>query len=282
MYKMKIARTPATQNAELDPQLAVRGQQQPLYEMPVYLEKGWNWMPYTPLTTKRIEPALAGANPKKGDIVKSQTAVAIYGTNNWEGTLTALEPGHGYLYFSTDSMMRSFTYPEDMYLPGGMMGAPMKALRSQLSALSYFNPVDKHLYPSNMTMTIRLLDGDAVVDTCEIAAFVGNECRGAVRADAEGLYYLVIAGEGAGQAMEIKTVLDGEIVTIDNTLTFTSDDHIGTPWEPYIIQLNPAEGIEEITDDKSQITNTRKIFRDGILYILRNGKTYTATGAEVK
>ncbi|MBQ3997833.1 MAG: hypothetical protein II644_00685 [Paludibacteraceae bacterium] len=281
MYKMNITRTPATETATLQEQLSIKGQQLPSYQMPVEIAQGWNWIPYTPLTTKRVLVALDGVKPQKGDIIKSQTAVAIYGTNGWEGTLTALEPGHGYLYFSTDSVTKSFIYPEDLYQPNGTMAAPLRAISNQLSALIYFEPVDKHNYPSNMTMTIRLMDGDAIVDTCEIAAFVGDECRGAVRADAEGLYYLVIAGEGAGQAMEIKTVLDGEIVTIDNSLTFVSDNHVGTPWEPYIIQLNPAEGIEEITDDKSQITNTRKIIRDGILYILRNGKTYTATGAEI-
>ena len=287
MYKMKIARTPATQNAELDPQLAVRGQHQPLYEMPVYLEKGWNWMPYTPLTTKRIEPALAGANPKKGDIVKSQTAVAIYGTNNWEGTLTALEPGHGYLYLSTDSMMRSFTYPEDMYLPGGMMGSPASR-NARLSTLNWFTPVDKHQYPSNMTMTIRLLDGAAIVDTCEIAAFVEDECRGAIRADEEGLYYLVIAGEGAGQAMEIKAVLPDPVtgnpspVTIDASLTFTSDDHIGTPWEPYIINLQQAEGIDLIGTDDVKANRPYKVIEDNHLFIIRGNDRYDATGQRVK
>ena len=82
--------------------------------------------------------------------------------------------------------------------------------------------------------------------------------------------------------MEIKAVIDGEIRTIDNTQVFVSDEHIGTPWKPYIIQLDPAQGIEEITNDKSQIINARKELRGGILYILRNGKTYTTTGAEVK
>ena len=47
--------------------------------------------------------------------------------------------------------------------------------------------------------------------------------------------------------MEIKTFLDGEVKTIDNTQTFVSDDHIGTPWEPYIIQLNATEGMEEVS-----------------------------------
>ena len=282
MYKMKITRTPATETATLQEQLSIKGQQLPSYQMPVEIAQGWNWIPYTPLTTKRVLVALDGVKPQKGDIIKSQTAVAIYGTYGWEGTLTALEPGHGYLYFSTDSIKKSFTYPEDMYMPGGVIGAPQRAISRQQSAISWFTPVDKHNYPSNMTMTIRLLDGAAIVDTCEIGAFVGDECRGAVRADAEGLYYLVIAGEGAGQAMEIKTVLDGEIVTIDNTLTFTSDDHIGTPWEPYIIQLQKEEGLEDVQGNDGQSTKARKEFRNGILYIIRGGKTYTATGQELK
>jgi hypothetical protein len=41
-----------------------------------------------------------------------------------------------------------------------------------------------------------------------------------------------------------------------------------------------AEGIEQITNDKSQMTN--KVLRDGVLYIERNGKTYNAQGAEVR
>ena len=209
-------------------------------------------------------------------------AFAIYGNGNWEGELTALEPGHGYLYFSTDTTTKSFIYPDDMYLPGGVIGAPQRAISRQQSAISWFTPVDKHNYPSNMTMTIRLLDGAAIVDTCEIGAFVGDECRGAVRADAEGLYYLVIAGEGAGQAMEIKAFLNGEIVTIDKTQTYVSDDHIGTPWEPYIIQLNPAEGFEEVQGDNVQSTKVRKVLREGILYIERNGRIYSTTGQEVK
>ena len=113
------------------------------------------------------------------------------------------------------------------------------------------------------------------------AAFVEDECRGAIRADEEGLYYLVIAGEGAGQAMEIKAYIDGEIVTIDASLTFTSDEHLGTPWEPYIIN-HQAEGIEDVSDGDGQGTKARKEFRNGILYILRGGKTYTTTGQEIK
>ena len=278
MYKMKITRTPTSQHSTLNTQLSISGLHKGLWEMPVEIAKGWNWMPYTPLTTIRIGSALSGLNPQKGDVIKSQTAVSIYGEYGWEGTLTALEGGHGYLYYSTDTITKSFFYPEDVYMPNGLIGAPLRALNTQLSTLNYFTPVDKHNYPGNMTMTIRLLDGEAVVDTCEIAAFVEDECRGAVQALREdGLYYLVIAGEGAGQPMEIKTYIDGGIVTIDSSLTFISDDHIGTPWEPYIIQLRRTEGIESVSE-KTSSEAVYKILEDDHVVIIRNGERYDVTG----
>ena len=102
---------------------------------------------------------------------------------------------------------------------------------------SVFTPVDENLYPNNMTMVIRLMDGDAVVDTAEVAAFIGGECRGAVRAASNGLYYLVINGEGVGETITLRTCLDGDIITIDNILQFVSDGNIGTSWDPYVIDL---------------------------------------------
>ena len=279
MYKMKITRTPATEYASLQTQFSVRGQQHLLKDMPVVLEPGWNWIAYTPLTTKRINAALAGSRPKAGDIIKSQTAVSIYGTNGWEGTLQSLESGHGYLYFSTGDETKSFTYPDDMYMH--VYPAPSRYLMalSRMTTLRWFTPVDQHNYPSNMTMTIRLLDGDVRVDSCEIAAFVGDECRGAIRADDEGLYYLVISGEGAGQTMTIRTVIDDEEVTIEKDLTYVSDDHVGTPWDPYIIQLNPGEGIENVNADAD--TRPCKIIEDNHIVIIRHGEKYDVTGKKL-
>ena len=99
-----------------------------------------------------------------------------------------------------------------------------------------------------MTMVIRLLAVDgSPVDTCEVAAFIGDECRGATRASSNGLYYLVISGEGAGQPMTLRTCLNGEITDIDDTQTFVSDDNIGTSWEPYVITLGNTEGVTAVS-----------------------------------
>lgn len=101
---------------------------------------------------------------------------------------------------------------------------------------SIFNPVDTYLYPDNMTMVIQLKDGETVVDTCEVAAFIGDECRGTTRS-ISGLYFLLVSGQGGGQTITLRTCLNGEIVTIDDTQVFVSDATIGNPWTPYVIDL---------------------------------------------
>ena len=258
MYKLRVTRLPSTPaDASVPTVMTVSGRQpvassgaDDAAKLAVTLEQGWNWIAYTPLTTMTIDEALAAASPQPGDIVKSQTAVAIYDQNGWEGTLTALEGGRGYMYYSLDGTDKSFLYPTTTVAQAHAMS--LRAPRRAPDALRIFTPVSPTFYPNNMTMVVQLRDGETVVDTCEVAAFIGDECRGAVRANTKGLYYLVIAGEGAGQPMVLRTCIDGEIIDIDNTQTFVSDANIGTSWEPYVIDLkNVLSGISSIVTDDS-------------------------------
>ena len=238
MYKLKITRLSNKSQEAPNSLLAVSGRQlKEKAERAVTLSKGWNWIAYTPLTTMTVDEALAAANPKVGDIVKSQTGVAMYSIYGWEGSLKALEGGRGYLYFSSDSIAKSFLYPATSAASAkARMAAPRRAPED---GLCIFHPVDRGLYPSNMTMAVRLLGIDgSPVDTCEVAAFVDDECRGASRASSNGLYYLVISGDGAGQPMTLRTCIDGKIIDIDNSLMYVSDDNIGTSWDPYVIDLS--------------------------------------------
>ncbi len=109
MYKLLLTRL--EQSQDLPPYIIIQGRQIKLDETPDTLKKGWNWLPFTPATTMSIGEALAGANPKVGDQVKSQTAFAYYSRYGWEGDLDALESGKGYLYMSTDTLTKTFVYP---------------------------------------------------------------------------------------------------------------------------------------------------------------------------
>ena len=152
------------------------------------------------------------------------------------------------MYNSIDDQEKSFIYPTAT--AAQVRAKSMMTPRRAPEPLRIFTPIDPTLYPNNMTMIVQLKDGDAMVDTCEVAAFVGDKCRGATRASDNGLYYLVISGDGAGQSMVLRTCIDGEIIDIDNTQTYVSDANIGTSWEPYVIDLkNVLSGISSIVTD---------------------------------
>jgi len=242
MYKVLLMKQ-LTNSRNLDNGITLKGQQVDLAKTPITLRKNWNWIGYLPMTTMTPDEALAGANPQVGDRVKSQTAIAIYGPEGWEGNLKALENGQGYMYFNSSGEERQFVYPDKTLTA---QRAYARSALSRAKEVSIFSPVDPYDYPDNMSMVIRLTDGEEVVDTAEVAAFIGGECRAATRAD-NGLYYLVIAGEGSGLPIELRTCINGEIRVIDSSLTYTSDANVGTPWEPYVIALNQADGISVVS-----------------------------------
>ena len=200
-----------------------------------------------------LDEALAGANPQIGDQVKSQTGFAYYGPYGWEGNLEALESGKGYLYESVDSEKKSFVYPTKT--AGNAMARGVVKAEKPHSAFAAVAVTD---YPDNMSMVIRLIEGGYAVTDAELAVFVDGECRGTAFADGD-LYYLLAAGEGSGQSMELRISIGGKTVTIDSSLTYSSDSSIGTPWRPYIIDLNGsvtgiADRMGKIADDADWYT----------------------------
>ena len=236
MYKMLLSQT--EHSTPLPQPLTVYGKQAILAEMPVALKEGWNWIAYTPTSTMTLDEALAAANPQQGDQVKSQTAFAYYGPYGWEGNLKALESGKGYLYQSLDNAEKTFVYPT-----ATTASAAARSQRATDSGqCSWFTPVAPTDYPDNMSMVIMLTDGSQPIADAEVAAFIDGECRGAATCY-EGLYYLLIAGEGSGQPICLQVAIAGNIQQLDPKLTYSSDGSIGTPWEPYVIDLSAQSGI---------------------------------------
>ena len=186
MYKVKIS--PVVEGQQLSEQVPVTGEQLKLKETPVTLTPGWNWIGYTPLTTMTLGQALAAANPQVGDCVKSQHGIAFYSHNGWEGSLEVMESGHGYMYNSTASEEKSFVYPDATGTKRAVARRTLLNAESQSESQKtrLFAPTVGN-YPDNMSMVIALKDGEQSVDTCEVAAYIGGECRGATRANG-GLY----------------------------------------------------------------------------------------------
>ena len=255
-------------------------------QTPININKGWTWMGYLPLQTMSVADALADIAPATGDLVKSKTAFAVYDGAQWVGTLTRMTPGEGYMYQSHATEGFSFRYPEVSALQS--LRAPKATLNSQLSTFnSPFTPVTDP-YSGNMSIIARVMNGDEAVHGVEVGIFAGDECRGAATEEhinentTDGYWFLTVAGdEAAPLTIKVYDPTTGETITVHQTLTYTDDATLGSLDEPYIIQLNAAEGIDQVPSDQVPSTKVQKVFENGILYILRNGEKYDATGKRV-
>ena len=153
--------------------------------------------------------------------------------------------------------------------------------------VNVFTPVTDP-YSGNMSIVARVMNGDEAVHGVEVGIFVGDECRGAATEEfssvntTDGYWFLTVAGdEAAPLTIKVYDPTTGETITVQQTLTYTDDATLGSLDEPYIIQLNAAEGVEEVPSDQVPSTKVQKVFEDGILYIFRNGEKYDATGKRV-
>ena len=76
----------------------------------VTIKNGANWIGY-PLTTSQSVADVFSGFAVQGDVVMSQTKNVKYNGVRWNGQLSTLEPGQGYIYKSASTEDRTFTFP---------------------------------------------------------------------------------------------------------------------------------------------------------------------------
>ncbi len=77
-------------------------------EIPI--QGGANWIGFPLGENMSINEAF-GSFPIIGDILKSNAGSTVYTGAGWRGTISTLEPGHGYIYMSNTSNTRTFSFP---------------------------------------------------------------------------------------------------------------------------------------------------------------------------
>lgn len=107
-----------------------------------------------------------------------------------------------------------------------------------------YTGVGENKYYSNMTMTTRVMIGDDVLLDCEVAAFVGDECRSSwlSHPEQDGLVFQLIPGEKTGQILTFRVVYTDDNgqeqdVLADQTFVYKNDTTVGDAAKPYIIEL---------------------------------------------
>ncbi len=146
------------------------------------LSRGWNNVGYMPYEALDINTALTNWDAKPNDVVKSQDAFAVFDGTEWKGTLTTMEPGKGYQFYS--HAVTTFYYPT----------TPLSETKNNTSAYEYDSFVQEN--PDNMVMLAVVSDSTNtyVGEEYDLTVKVNNKKSG-VATCVDDLYYLIIYGE---------------------------------------------------------------------------------------
>ena len=233
----------------------------------IAIDSGWTWIGYTPSFNTSVVDAFADLIPLSGDIVKSQTHFAIYDGYDWIGSLQLMESNKGYKYKSLLGG-RTFTYPSVALNNKNQLHANITQYET------YFRPVNHSAFPSNMTILAMVYDGNDLVSDVEVAAFVDNECRATILADAKGYVCLTVPGEGQGDVIHFKVRVGREFYDVVQTLIYQDDAVIGSVREPYRIQIGESTALES-----TALATVGVYTRGGQLIVEGNDGDYTVYDA---
>ena len=229
MYKI---RTSAACDAELV------GDEAQLSDHPISINGGWNWIGFPSGQSIEVNAALSGFEAEANDIIKGRNSSATfvsYGSYNlWYGSMSELEPGQGYMYKSNSNTSKELVFQTGREVTSG--GKSKQEPRFFSS--SHENYADNML----VTAVVQVEDEELRSEEYEVAAYVGDECRGAIRM----MYlepfdryvaFLLVFGE-TGDDLRFALTDGSHTVWSDNHATFAIDGVVGTPTEPVILHFN--------------------------------------------
>ena len=219
----------------------------------VKLNEGWNWIG-TPVDegSLLIEDLLAGLEVEEGDMLVSIDGfVTADADGAWKGTVSHMEPGAGYMFFSTSA--KEFVYN---VVAAHDSEAPVKA---PVAAIDGYWTVDNHKYAYAMPVIASLegIDG-AYVDAEEytVAAFCGDECRG-IGAVVDGLVMINVHGN-EGDVISFRLIGDDRREMVAASTVVFEERPEGSLAAPFSISLNGAVSVGEISADRFDV-----VYSDG-------------------
>lgn len=220
---------------------------------PITINNGWNWIGFPSNESVSVSTALGSLTPEANDQIKSKSngfsTYIVYGSNAmWYGTLNTLEPGHGYMYKSNSTASKTLTYQS---------GRGESLTENVTPEGNTFSPKGAD-YAHNMTITAVVdLEGDELrSENYELAAFVGNECRGSVKlmyVEPLDRYLAFLLAYGETEEPLRFALTDGiHHIWSDDELVYNNDASIGTPTSPTVIHFGTL-GVGENGLDKVRV-----------------------------
>lgn len=238
-------------------------------EYTINLNRGWTWIPYIPNVKLSVDVALSNFLPKENDVIKSKTQFATFANGKWHGTLKAMTPNGGYMYFSTAS--------NDMSYSPSRVCAYNEVIPYSDQSMTW--KYDESKYSDNMTIVAKLYDerSEALESVFTVGAFCGDECRGIGQYE-NGLIYFTIHGN-AEHPIKFKAIENatGKEIEVRESLTF-DETPLGRIDNPYRLTLSLDSGIDNIPASSIYLNVYPNPVRD-IMFI--EGNLADVTGVKV-
>lgn len=215
-------------------------------DKPVELHKGWNWISYPYYEERNINEVIS--NPSEGEYLTSQFGFSEFADGYWEGTLTNLTPGYGYIYKSCTDKTLLFDFSEKA------SRTMMKRTTATRNDVGQQN-VDVYKYPSTMNMIVQLSDGHSMLDNADyrIYAFAGNECRGESQYVGKSHYLTVYGDEATTITFVVEDVNSGNTYMAKEGFTFRQEV-IGNRQSPYVITITTPTSVQDIEESTHRMT----------------------------
>ena len=74
------------------------------------INKGWNWIGFPFAEAVSVDVAFADFQASEGDKLKSVNKNTTFEDDEWDGSLVTLEPGKGYMYYSTSNTSKTLVF----------------------------------------------------------------------------------------------------------------------------------------------------------------------------
>lgn len=225
------------------------------------LNEGWTWLPNPymferPLSVLNLEEG----NCQDGDkIVSKDDGFAEFdaAANKWQGTLTTLTPGQGYLYYTEGSSRMLSLNSEFNWGPvadnsdgGTAQGVPSGNAKHRIGAKAEKSvwSYDSSLWRDNMSIVAEPLNAEDLDDDYTVGAFVNGECRGEGRLIDGRLFITVHGKNGELVSFKFHSNRSGEYFDAEQTVKFRNS--MGSVKEPVKIKREEtATGIRSVDAD---------------------------------
>lgn len=223
-------------------------------ERTIQISHGWNSLPYLLTYEDNITNAMADYvdHATVGDIVKSQHSFAVYSENQrWEGSLSALYPGEGYLLKRIGNDPVSFTYHHNNYKGSSKCstkGAPASGFTNSHS--------------TNMTMIATV---EHPAQYTRVLTYVGATLSAIALpqvVDDDTLFFITIGSDHSGQVSFVLEQEDGLTDIASTRIPYQPNAHFGSLREPVMLALEPSD------ESKPAVMALPSIFTDRVTFVV--------------